>query len=226
MFKIFKKPLIRWTIGNVSQDGIECLFKSISCWKSLYGDLFEYVVCYNNIDVNKLNFDVNLINQNDFRNSLPISPNLTAWKLYPPRLSLQSHEIFIDNDLIIYKKIPLIDRFLKSKNLFFCTEGLKRNFGIYSKDNYKELKLNSGFFGIPPYFDFCKFIENKIKKDWTTWFDEQGLVASILSQNNLEIISLEDISICLNQFKMGLYGIHFVGLNDKNNYFWREWSKL
>lgn len=104
MIKVFKKPIIRWTIGgNVSQHGIDCLGNSINCWKDLYGDSFDYFLCYNNIDVNKLNFGVNLINQHEHLNSLSIQPNSTAWKLYPPRISLQSHEIFIDNDLIIYK---------------------------------------------------------------------------------------------------------------------------
>ena len=111
------------------------------------------------------------------------------------------------------------------KKIFFCTEGLIRNFGIYSDDNYKDIKLNSGFFGIPPYFDFSKFIESKIKKDWSTWFDEQGVVASILGENNLETISLEEISICLDEFKLGKYGVHFVGLNGCNNIFWDFWLK-
>jgi hypothetical protein len=226
MFKIFKKPLIRWTIGgDVSEYGINCLGKSVKSMKSLYGDSFDYVICYNNIESIRLNFDVCLLNQHDYVDSISIAPNTTSWKLYPPRISLQSHEIFIDNDLIIYNKIPLIDKFLKSKNIFFCTEGLVRNFGIYSNDNYKDLKLNSGFFGIPPYFDFSKFIEKKIKKDWSTWFDEQGVVASILSENNLEIITLEEISICLNEFKLGKYGIHFVGLNSYNSDFWEFWLK-
>lgn len=226
MIKIFKKPIIRWTVGNVSSYGIDCLKQSISSWKSLYGDSFDYYLCYNNIDVNKLNFDVSLINQNEHLNSLSIGPNLTAWKLYPPRISMESHEIFIDNDLIVYEKIPLIDSFLKSKNIFFCTEGLRKNFGLYEKENRENLKINSGFFGIPPYFDFRVFIDNEIKHEWTGWFDEQGIVSSILSNNDYNLISLDEVAVCLNEFKFGKYGVHFVGLNGGNNIPWEDWLKV
>jgi hypothetical protein len=50
------KPLIRYTIGgNPSQIGIDILKYSIDKLKMLLGDRVDYVVCHNNIEIDKLN---------------------------------------------------------------------------------------------------------------------------------------------------------------------------
>ena len=42
------KPLIRWTMGNVSEAGWECLSESTRLLPKVYPE-FDYVICYNSI---------------------------------------------------------------------------------------------------------------------------------------------------------------------------------
>lgn len=46
-----------------------------------------------------------------------------------------------------------------------------------------------------------------------------------MCQNEVKTISLNDIWICLDEFKLGKYGVHFVGLNGGNTLFWELWLK-
>lgn len=225
-------PLIRWTIGNVSDLGFECLKYSIKYWNKLYGNSFEKIICYNNLNYEQLkkleNFKV--YNQKNNLNDLILPANKIGWKLYPPRLNSSGHEIFIDNDLIIYKKIPLIDKFLDSSNLFFITEGLLRCFDKADSLIAKNIKLNTGFFGIPPNFDFKTKLNYFIKKaeinNWNNHFSEQGVVSCVLTNEKYYVIPLSDIFICYNEFKLGKFGTHFVGLNSNFDNYWNKFKTI
>lgn len=220
------KPLVRWTIGSLNnKDSFDCLERSIKSWKRLYGDLFDCVVCYNGIDSNRINLNIKKIDQKDF-NFLCFDPKNTAWKIHPPRLRFDSHEIFIDNDLILYEKIPIIEDFLNSNEIIFCTEAYKRCYGQYDSFVNSHLKLNTGLFGLPPYFDFGEKIKEKCFFDWDNWFDEQGLLASIfVDHHDLRMIKLEEVWVCVDEMKMGKYGIHFGGLNRGERKYWFDFLK-
>jgi hypothetical protein len=223
------KSLFRWTIGdNSSKEGIECLSHSISLIKKKYGDSCDYFVCHSGNNVNNLNLKgVNFIDQRSFTNSISIKPFGTSWKLYPPRIRIDSHEIFLDNDLIVYGSLPIIDSFFKSDDVFFCTEGLKRRYGKYDSLIASHQKLNTGLFGLPPNFDFGQKIESKLSGNWEGHFDEQGLVASILLEYNVKVIPISDIYIACKDaaehLSFGRAGIHFVGLNSGNSFYWNEY---
>lgn len=221
------KPIIRWTIGNVSNYGIDCLQASVSSFLKLYKNNFDYFICYNNLDFNKIKFlekyNLNFLNQEEHKDSVCIEPiSNPCWKLYPPRINLDVHEIFIDNDLIVYKKIPLIDKFLDSNKLFFITEAVKRSYSD-NLNNFIHNKFNSGFFGVPPKFDFLKKINNIINKyEIVSWehsiFEEQSVVAKIIEEeNNFSVISLDEIHVCFEEIKNSKFGLHFVGLNYNPN---------
>lgn len=158
------KPLFRWTVGeSVSKEGLKCLSHSIFLLKKNYGDSYDYFICHNGDNVKSCNFTgVNFIDQRNHVKSLSVKPHSTAWKLYPPRIRLNSHEIFLDNDLIIYNILPIIDRFINEKDIFFCTQAYKRNYGNYDSKILKNQNLNTGLFGIPPFFDFAKNIESRL----------------------------------------------------------------
>lgn len=211
------KPLVRWTVGDTNHLGYISLNKSIKLWKKIYGNKFDLVVCYNS--QNPPNVDIPVIKQSEFVHLSSIIPNGNSWKLIPPRLRPNGHEIFIDNDLIIYDKINTIEKFLISTNLFFITEGLKRRFDDYDGFIHPNIKMNSGLFGMPPYFD----LNNSIKKIIKTLpfnnkkqFNEQGLISSIVSNNPYELISMKEISVCYGKhLNRGTKGIHFVGINGK-----------
>jgi len=223
-----KKPIVRWTIGDVSKEGFLILHYSIKSFIDLYKDQFDYFVCYNNIEESKLSkikkFPVTFINQINYINEIKIKPilNNPCWKLYPPRLDLKRHEIFVDNDLIVYKKIPVIDKFLKEKDLLFISEAIMRSYGNFSDYITIPENLNTGIFGLYPNFDFKIKINNIIKNKkvitWKNHLDEQGLVSLIFQDYNFELIDLNQIYVCHKNFnlKKGKYGVHFVGLNNKN----------
>jgi len=214
------KPIIRWTIGNVYPNGLYSLKVSIKLFSELYPN-FDLYVCYNNIDNPCLKelktLGVKLINQEKHIDSLAYKPKLATWKLFPPRLNINTHEIVVDNDLIIKKECPFIEEFINGKHTLLC-EGKHRLFGRFEKYVPKNYKINCGLYGMPPKFDFQKEISNILaqdKKEFTNFFDDQGLVAACLTKIKHEVISRKDISITEAKEKLidGEYGIHFVQLN-------------
>jgi hypothetical protein len=235
------KPIIRWTIGNVSKEGIDCLKLCVNKIKKFYGEEFDYFICHNKIDKNKIKWanrhKVELVDQVKYEDSLAIKPiRHPCWKLYPPRLNINSYEIFIDNDVVLYKKIDL-DKFIKN-NYFFMSEAIKKNYGTMQSIINKKPYLNSGFFGMPAGFDFQKEINLTIKKFNIKWgnshFEEQGVVAHILNKNNCEVIGLEKIYVCSAEqqqddcydgIKKSEFGLHFVGLNSGDDLWKSFWMK-
>lgn len=221
-------PIIRWTITQTNKLALHCLFESIKSWKSLYGESFEYYVCYNNVNEEILSYikklNVNILDQYIYKSTLKIAPFDTAWKLYPPRIRLNSHEIFIDNDLIVYKHLPCVEEFLKSKDMFLITAAHGRFYGIWDFLVPKDFpNVNSGFFAIPPKFDLQKSINNAFTlfpdKTWQTHFDEEGIIAAIIKNKNRVIIPMDEIYVAnpkMSEYQLGKAGTHFAGLNSNN----------
>ena len=240
-----EKPLIRYTIGGKSTSDLSINILNISIKKiqKIFKDKVDYAICYNNLDmgfIEKINngfgnkfYKIKIIDQLKFKNSLPYRPVDVSWKLYPPRLRLSAHEIFIDNDIIIERLPDQVSDFLKEDKSFFFTEGLnKNNFGNfqYWQNN---IKFNSGFFGLPPNFDFRKSLIEKMKKQmknfnqfkWIDQYDEQGIVGCIiLEQKNIKEIKLDCVGIFENnKITKGLCGYHFVKSNIGKNKSWMDY---
>ena len=143
------------------------------------------------------------------------------WKLVPPRLDIKRHEIFIDNDLIIYNKIKEFDLFLNSNDLFLITQGCRKKkagitYGIFENKVKSEVCMNTGVLGFPPGFDLREEINNILKKfkiKKLSYFDEQGMISFIIQSRKNKIISKEKI----NFFQNGSCGIHLIGVNNKKN---------
>ena len=221
------KPIIRWTIGDVSKEGAMCLESSIINFTKIYKDRFEYYVCHNNINKNYLNFLNNLkikcIDQTKFQKEIKYDLGGVEpfWKLLPTRINKDAHEIFIDNDLIIYKELEELEEFLNSEDLIICSEAIKRSYGPDIEEKIDlQIQLNTGFFGIYPKFDFKSKINETIlffdlnKKNF---FNEQGCLAHIFQKEKISVVRKEKISICLNKIEFGTNGIHFVGINRLDN---------
>jgi len=228
------KPLVRWTIGKVSKIGHEILKESIESFKKIYPE-FDYIVCYNEIDSSDLEKleNVSYFLQTHDCCNIQIKPfSINAWKLFPPRLRINSHEIFLDNDLVIHKRIPQIDNFLQNNKplCYGCIDENRRPpYGKFSnffpKNNFI---LNSGIFGLPPNYDFENEITINIKKvNLKKWenFDEQGLVAKCLLNKNPIFVNEYDISNCWLDYKYGKYGYHFCGHNTKKHIPWKKYKK-
>lgn len=211
----------------VQPNGFECLYQSILNFKMIY-DVDVYI-CYNGSKITEIqNTFFNYVNQEIYsKKAVGV-----AWKLYPTRIDLNRHELFIDNDLIINERIPEIDDFFNSDSTLML-EGEGRNYGRFSKHVLPKYSINSGLFGIPPGFNLQKYLdffgetwENNVsdRKLSFTW-DEQGLIASsLLSYKKFAIISNKVITNCAKKLNMA-QGMHFIGLNrEKHHRPWLEYK--
>jgi hypothetical protein len=223
------KPLARWTIGPTSNIGMEILKESVTIFEQIYPE-FDTVVCYNNIEAP--NLSSKLFKQEESQIDYPLSEAETSfenlenragmigsgWKLCPPRLEINSHELWIDNDIIISGRIKEIDKWLDG-DYCLVSEGRHRLYGIFEKDIKPDLKICAGLFGLPPSFDFAAKIYTNCKKELKGiplgHYDEQGLVASIITNSQHEIVPFSSLSIVERKEKLpvGVPAFHFVGAN-------------
>jgi hypothetical protein len=224
------KTLLRWTIGPVHECGFDVLLASVRKMRSLYD--FDYVVCYNGLSdeqIGKLkDLEVDLIDQGKYVDSIKIPPSdgyFVGWKLYPPRLNLHGHEIFIDNDVVLHLRLPAINRFLRvDPDCVLLYQGLHGLHGAFSKDIPHPVRINSGLFGVPPNFRFGDELCSRVGQ-WKDYFDEQGLVgACLLSHPRHTFVSLHDLPIIEPTFDLGVHdgnlnccGFHFVGANKQHH---------
>lgn len=225
------KPLFRWTIGKVNKCGLDILVESVRRMRVLYD--FEYVICHNNLSPRDLSTleqcKVRLVDQNQYLDSVKYPPDgkcPACWKLFPPRLAIDRHELFMDNDIVLFKQVPEINEFLSRKNVALVYQG---KFGLHGSYRLPQwVSVNSGIFGLPPSFDFSQEINNKIKP-WADRFDDQGLVGSILTSlcqyvvvPQCRVPIMEPSWNITNWFSdmvknVQMCGIHFVGGNRQDH---------
>lgn len=212
------KPIIRFTIGPASKSGFECLERAISQIQKLYST--DIVICHNCEAEQVSHLGCTLFDQRTVESETP--PMGVAWKLYPPRLDLQRHEILIDNDIILEERVAEIDQFLQSDEHCLLLEGESRTYGRFQKHVPARLKVNSGIYGMPPGFDFATYVKSYSGKEWeinatgthaqSKTFDEQGLVAFVLGHQKHFLIPNTTVTNCEKRWIKGK-GMHFVGLN-------------
>lgn len=212
-----KKPILRWTIGNThKENSYEILSYSIKNIHKIYENQFDYFVCYNDVNLEKLekiknkykkiNFlkqswsdcPLDLEEPNEIKKVLNQKLNGSFWKICPPRIDKTTHEIILDNDLIFLKKSKTIDKFLKSnKNLIIRDSNLY--LGKYEKlfPNEKQ-GYNSGVIGLAPKYDFEKdiiknysLVKQEEKLDFA---EEQGLLTYTLFSTNPIIGDAEEFA--------------------------------
>jgi len=226
------KPLFRWTIGgNPHVYGLHALEKSIISVLKLYKEEFDYVLCYNGLLDEQIDYikhlNIDIFEQVHCK-EMEYTPLGNAYKLYPPRLREQTNELFMDNDIILHSRSNIVDEFLTSSNMTFITEGYG-NYGKYKNNLTKAVvHANSGFFGIPPYFPFAQMIKNYQRDDtnrqWEDRFDEQGIVAScLLNHSKNKVIPFSDIKICETNYSPTAIGSHFVRINAGNIDPWNQY---
>ena len=223
--------IVRWTISDQNLENQKvCLFslkKSIESFSNNY-PFFKKFICYNNISFQKIKFleniNVEFIDQKKYSKEINISPHDSFWKYIPPRIDINSYEIFIDNDVIFHKKIPELDLFLNDKKLLFSSSH-KIFYGQFNFFIKNRIKLNTGFIGIHPFFDLKKNINeilNKCKiKKIKTHFDDQGLFCLILNNEKHIQIPLDVLNVCNSncnfaKYKLGSSATHFAGINTKD----------
>jgi hypothetical protein len=229
------KPLIRWTVGPVKPLGLKILKLSILNIKKLYGDQFDLILCFNQIQPSLLkHLDIELYDQSKYKHKLP-EPIDELWKIYPPRLRINCHEIVMDNDLIVFEKLIELDQFINNDATLLLA-GKKRYYGQYDNIVPSNFYINSGFYGMPPNFDFEKKIKKIHKGNWIQnrkkeLFDDQGIIAGSLLSYPQKIIISNDVIFNYNTFLKDnmpshIKGIHFINANTIGKHIgWNEFLK-
>jgi hypothetical protein len=245
------KPLVKWHIGGkTTPSSIEVLIASINKIRELYGKTFDMMICINDQSLNIEIDDVEIYRQNPneltrYNCPAPVGP---IWKLTPPAIRPYSHELTLDNDLILLRRSKLIEKFLDSNDISIMAESnnFPRVYGRFVdfKNKYPSM-VNSGVIGVPPSINinelFEKYVQNVNFKDGVLcpitngiWIHEdiQGLIGNILNDNSvLKIFKLRDIPIFHAKDEpiddiSNVDGIHFVGINRDDHRMWRNFKKF
>jgi hypothetical protein len=147
----------------------------------------------------------------------------TMWKVCPPRMRIDTHEVVMDNDIVLLKKFPQIDEWLATTDKALILEEPIRFYGRYDcLFPAEEVFLNSGFMGFPPGYDYGTAIyENWSKHGRYTNLsqaDEQGLLMYTLSQlPNIRISKDQMVELLHRNYNQKVtgkeYGLHFTQAN-------------
>ena len=251
-----EKPLFRWTAGKSKHYNV-ILIESIKTFSKLYGDIADGVVVFNS-DFPCKNFKCfeNYLNKYNIKcifadeKSLSFAPKNYAWKFYPPRLRIHTHEIFLDSDFILLSKGNHILEFLSGSYAFANTTRLPK-FGDYFDKikGHKSLRgmgINGGIFGFPPNYDIKNIIENN-HFGWDNHLNQQGLTAFLVLNIDHKIIpppyfynfyncNCSIITSFKCKFPKNIYkneeftdkmeGFHFcTGLSDNINPAWKYYAQ-
>jgi hypothetical protein len=258
-----EKPLFRWTVGNCLQQGLDILAESINrTTKALGVDNWDWVVCYNGINKDDLHFLQRAIGNKPVKlhaqtwAACPINDNCqsprrkdgsfdwdgrkcggTMWKVCPARLRMETHEIVMDNDIVLLRKFPQIDEFLSCTNKALILEEPIRFYGRYDcLFGGDGPFLNSGLMGFPPGWDYG----TEIFKNWEkygryqnlTQADEQGILTYTLNTiPSVRIRKEQMIEVLHRDMTTKLTGreegIHFTQANRiPNHYQWNKYKEI
>ena len=242
------KPLWRWTVGNTTHQGIEILEESVfRAMKALGRDTFDWVITFNGLTAqNRSYIEGKIVQGRPIRlveqtwSSCPIPDSSwspirvdgkvevdgkkcggTLWKVCPPRMRIETHEIVMDNDLVLLRKPPAIQEFLESEYHTLVLEEPIRFYGRYDHLFDQRDRLNSGLMGYPPGFDFGTEIfknwEKHGKFRYLTQADEQGLLMYTMFQRpNIRLTKYEIKELLAKQapeITGDESGLHFVQAN-------------
>ena len=257
------KPLFRWTCGNCLQQGLEILAESIDRTTRALGiDNWDWVICHNGLNREEVQFlnkaidgrPIQLLSQN--WSTCPVDDNCqsprrsdgsfefngtrcggTMWKVCPARMRMETHEVVMDNDIVILKKFPQIDEWLKTTGKSLILEEPIRFYGRYDcLFGGESTFLNSGFMGFPPDYDYGAEIYN-------TWMqygkymnisqaDEQGLLMYTLNKlPNIRIKKEQMIEVLHREFKTQITphaeAYHFTQANRMpNHHAWGKYKEI
>lgn len=210
------KIIFRWTCGNLSGYGLECLRISLRQVKKLFPGA-PRVVCYNGDGRLDVDCEDIVYQQGDW-----VGP---AWKLATPRLLMDGFEVYIDSDVVFLEKIPL-ELWQPSWGFIswdrFAAYG---NYGTYLPQDYC---VNSGLFGLPPGFEFDELVQKYLPREWKFvqiaeenkkhCLDEQGLVAYVFYKYLPHwVIPNQVLGFCVQKWKYKKI-VHFIGLNRRERH--------
>lgn len=230
-----KKLVVRWTIGDVSDEGFDALRLSVQGAQRLLGRGATCVVCVNTIGAWKAQrrcghvlHDVEWVEVS--RDMIPrfIRERLDArladgagWKLAPVRLRDEGCSIALDNDCILWDLPVTLAALTRGAAHCVLAEDVVAANGVFS--GLCSRALNSGIRGLPAGFDYESLLRQVLDEtsaDLLTELDEQGLQSAALSRAGPAVVRLDEVSICSpfppHHPDVGTCGAHFVGLNARS----------
>lgn len=203
--------------------------------RRLYGDLFRYVIFHNGLNERQLArvrlLGCEMFDQTEYAETLVLPPPRTdacgpAWKLYPPRLSFDAHEILMDNDLILVSRLAVLEKFLDGE-LAIASRAVQRRFGVFDHHVRPGFLLNSGLLCLPPRLPWRELLNRQVQtvglQEWTGHFDEQGLVASVFQDLPHQITDEIIVSWTELEYQHSDKAMHFVGLNKGDAKHWLKY---
>ena len=232
------KKIARWTIGKTNVLGEESLKLSLRRFRVIYPE-FETIICCNNLTheqrlrLNCLGCQIHDQSSEELNYPLvsidaPIGEKNSmpgwGWKLLPPRLHMQSYELWIDNDVIVRERMPSIDKWICSDRSIVSLAH-KKAYGVFDQEIPGNTPYCAGFFGLPPDFDFNSRILHYCKKlngNPLGYYDEQGVTVSCLLEANPIVIPENELSVIKCLKKPYPNAMHFIGINRTENH--KIWS--
>ena len=234
--KSVRKPIgVRWTIGDVSQEGFEALRLSVWGARRVFGGEADYVICVNSVpledaqqNAGDIPREVGWLAVTEADAPAFVREHVdqemaegVAWKFAPLRLFPDRHELALDNDCILWELPASMGEWLAGRQSCIIAEDVNACFGQYAGVCGPEPR-NSGIRGLPPGFDLARALDAMFRKfpvKLQSELDEQGLqVAAVSLESDPLTVSTEDVSICspFHLPYLGRCGAHFVGLNARN----------
>lgn len=250
------KPLFRWTVGNCTKQGMQILEESVFRAMKAFGeDRFDWMICYNGMTKENRDYldylvqkrPIELVEQKwedcaipdnhwtpiDDKGRVEVDGKKcggTLWKVSPARMDISRHEIVMDNDIVLLRALPVIEKFLQEPNKTLILEEPFRFYGRYEFLMPRKEYLNSGLMGFPPNYNFGACLLDNWKRHGSlknlTQADEQGLLMYTLNrQPNYRITKYELREMLAKdapEFTGEEYGLHFVQAN-RVNFGHRSW---
>jgi hypothetical protein len=216
-----RKPIIRWTMGDVLPSGFVSLRLSIKSFIHYYGDEFRLVLCYNNINPDELKIDSRIELHQQTKTLFQGSGSV--WKLTPPRLDTSVPELFVDNDIVFARRNDKVLDFLKGGKFLMCEDHIPW-YGKYNSKIPTREKYNAGLFGLPEGYDF----EKELVENWKAMgsfsniesAEEQGLTVYTLKRH--PHILLKNKESCLvHPFGTPVHDpLHPYRISEFERYYW------
>jgi hypothetical protein len=234
---------VRWTIGDVSDNGWQALRLSILGARRIFGPSAAYAVCVNSVPletararVGDVAADVEWLAVS--RDDVPAAirsrfdANMAegvAWKLAPVRLFAERWELALDNDCILWDLPVGMRGWLEQADPQCCllAEDARALFGQFTRLCGPEPR-NAGIRGLPPDYPLEALLGQLVHEVPTVLsseLDEQGLqVAAASMLKRPAVVGIEDVTICSpfppHRPELGRCGAHFCGLNARH-YAWQ-----
>ncbi len=228
---------VRWTIGDVSEQGFEALRLSVWGAWHVFGPSTLYAICVNVLPVatamqrtGTLPPHVEWIKADGLlphwlRSHLdPGMADGVGWKFAPVRLFPRCYELALDNDCILWRMPAAIQTALsRAQPECVIAADERACFGQFA-DLCGSEPRNTGIRGTPGGMDFERAMRDLLRARQCVLrseTDEQGLqVAALNLFGPPGVVSTEEVSICSpfppHTRELGSCGAHFVGLNARD----------